>query len=166
MRQLISFLVLAGTFFLLIPVVDAAENKQEAYMSQWSSSCNALTASSAKICVMERHIFLDKANTKKLLTFGLRTASNEAPVMTIVLPLGVLLTDGVDVEIKKNIRKLPFIFCDSTGCIAQLRLDENIVELLSSSKIIIVNYRPINSKHTQMHLDITGFDDVYKKVKQ
>jgi invasion protein IalB len=143
-----------------------SDEKQNAFLSPWGNTCNATSAEAPKICVMERHLFLDKTSTKKLLTLGVRTAANEPPVMSIVLPLGVLLPVGVDVGFAKNSKKIPFIFCDSTGCIAQLRLDDSFLDDLSKSKLLNIKYQPINGKSTVINLDISGFADTYKKVKQ
>ena len=143
-----------------------SEVNREAFLSSWGNSCNAATASAPKICVMERHLFLDKSNSRKLLTFGVRTAANESPVMSIILPLGVLLPVGVDVSVGKSSQKLAFLFCDATGCIAQIRLDDSYLDDLSKEKVLSVKYQPVNGKATLINLDISGFADTYQKVKQ
>ncbi len=144
----------------------ASEVKQEAFLSSWGNNCNAASATAPKVCVMERHLFVDKTSTRKLLTFGVRTAANESPVMSIVLPLGALLPAGIEVTLAKTSKKLTFLFCDATGCIAQMRLDDSYLAELSKEKVLSVKYQPINGKPTLINLDISGFADSYKRVKQ
>lgn len=163
-KLLVSFFV--SCLIFSAPQSFASEQKQDAFLSPWGSTCSAANATASKICVLERHLFLDKTSTRKLVTFGIRTASNEPPVMSIVLPLGVLLPVGVEVGVTKTPKKLNFLFCDSTGCIAQLRLDDTYLDELSKSKVLNIKYQPINGKSTLINLDISGFGDAYKKVKQ
>jgi invasion protein IalB len=153
--------------FLFTPIVHANEVKQEAFLSDWNSTCGSQTVSSSKICVLEKHLFYDKSMTKKMISVGFRTALNEPVVMTIISPLGALISEGVEVDIKGlNNKKLPFIFCDQRGCVSQIQLNEEMLAGLRKQKIVPMKYQLLNSNKAIINFDIGGFELAFSKIKQ
>lgn len=145
----------------------ANDIKQEAFLSDWVSNCASQTVSSSKICVLEKHLFYDKSMTKKMITIGFRTAATEPIVMTIISPLGALISEGVEVDIKGlNNKKIPFIFCDQRGCISQIQLNEDMLTGLRKQKIVQMSYTLLNANKAVVNFDISGFDSAFSKIKQ
>lgn len=153
--------------FLFTPIVHANEVKQEAFLSDWNSTCGSQTVSSSKICVLERNLFGDKGMTQRMISLGFRTAANEPVVMTVISPLGALISEGVEVDIKGlNNKKLPFIFCDQRGCVSQIQLNEEILAGLRKQKIIPMKYQLLNANKAIVNFDISGFESAFSKIKQ
>ena len=158
---------IALVLFLLTSFAYAKDVKQEAFLSDWNSNCGSQTVSSSKICVLEKHLFYDKSMSKKMISIGFRTAANEPTVMTIISPLGALISEGVEVDIKglPN-KKLPFIFCDQGGCVSQIQLNDEMLSGLRKQKIIQMKYQLLNANKAVVNFDITGFDAAFAKIKQ
>ena len=158
---------IALVLFLLTSFAYAKDVKQEAFLSDWNSNCGSQTVSSSKICVLEKHLFYDKSMSKKMISIGFRTAANEPTVMTIISPLGALISEGVEVDIKglPN-KKLPFIFCDQGGCVSQIQLNDEMLSGLRKQKIIQMKYQLLNANKAVVNFDITGFDAAFSKIKQ
>ena len=158
---------IALVLFLLTSFAYAKDVKQEAFLSDWNSNCGSQTVSSSKICVLEKHLFYDKSMSKKMISIGFRTAANEPTVMTIISPLGALISEGVEVDIKGlSSKKLPFIFCDQGGCISQIQLNDEMLSGLRKQKIIQMKYQLLNANKAVVNFDITGFDAAFAKIKQ
>ena len=158
---------IALVLFLLTSFAYAKDVKQEAFLSDWNSNCGSQTVSSSKICVLEKHLFYDKSMSKKMISIGFRTAANEPTVMTIISPLGALISEGVEVDIKglPN-KKLPFIFCDQGGCVSQIQLNDEMLSGLRKQKIIQMKYQLLNANKAVVNFDIAGFDAAFAKIKQ
>lgn len=154
-------------FLLLASNANANDVKQEAYLSEWVSSCSSPTVTSNKICTLERHLFYDKTMSKKMVSIGFRTAVSEPVVLTIISPLGTLISEGVEVDIKGlTNKKLPFIFCDQRGCLSQVQLTEDLLATILKQKIIQLKYQLLNSNKAVVSFDVNGFDVTFAKVRQ
>ena len=159
--------ILFLSLFLIAPFIYANDVKQEAFLSDWNSTCGSPSVSSSKICVLEKHLFYDKSMTKKMISVGFRTAVNEPVVMTIISPLGALISEGVEVDIKGlSNKKLPFIFCDQRGCVSQIQLNEEMLAGLRKQKIITMKYQLLNANKAIVNFDISGFETAFSKIKQ
>ena len=154
-------------FLLLISSAHANDVTQEAFLSEWNSSCGSQTVSSSKICVLEKHLFYDKSMTKKMISIGFRTAASEPIVMTIISPLGALISEGVDVDLKGlSNKKLPFIFCDQRGCVSQIQINDEMFNALRKQKIVQMKYQLLNANKAVVNFDISGFDSAFSKISQ
>ncbi|QWD79434.1 invasion associated locus B family protein [Polynucleobacter sp. MWH-Spelu-300-X4] len=161
-RLLFLLCVLANPIFSI-----AADVKHDAYISSWSSSCNSSTASSAKVCVMEKHLFYDKSMSQRMVSVGLRTAQNEAVVLTLVTPLGALISEGLTLDLQGlEEKKLSFLFCDQTGCVTQIKLTDDMLASLKKKKTLVLKYQAFNANKAVINFDFSGFDSVFEKIKQ
>jgi invasion protein IalB len=159
--------ILFLSLFLIAPFIYANDVKQEAFLSDWNSACGSQSVSSSKVCALDRHMFYDTAMTKKMISVGFRTAVNEPVVMTIISPLGALISEGVEVDIKGlSNKKLPFIFCDQRGCVSQIQLNEEMLAGLRKQKIIPMKYQLLNANKAIVNFDISGFESAFSKIKQ
>ena len=159
--------ILFLSLFLIAPFIYANDVKQEAFLSDWNSTCGSQTVSSAKICVLERNLFSDKGLTQRMISLGFRTTANESVVMTVISPLGTLISEGVEVDVKGlSNKKLPFIFCDQRGCVSQIQLNEEMLAGLRKQKIITMKYQLLNANKAIVNFDISGFETAFSKIKQ
>jgi invasion protein IalB len=62
----------------------------------------------------------------------LRTADREARLLRVLAPLGVLLPNGLGLNVDgTDMGRVAFVRCLPNGCIAEVELDEEIVKVLS-----------------------------------
>ena len=152
---------------LLSNMLEAADLKQEAFLSDWLSSCNSQSVNSPKVCGLERNLFYDKTMSKRMISIGFRTVASEPIVMTIISPLGSLISEGVEVDIKGlEGKKLPFILCDQRGCLSQMQLTNEMLVSLNKQKTLMMKYQLVNANKAIVNFDLTGFDVSFAKIKQ
>ena len=102
-----------------------------------------------------------------MISIGFRTAASEPIVMTIISPLGALISEGVDVDLKGlSNKKLPFIFCDQRGCVSQIQINDEMFNALRKQKIVQMKYQLLNANKAVVNFDISGFDSAFSKISQ
>lgn len=163
----IKITLLVGYFILSNGIAFAKESKQDVYLTDWISSCTSKTLNSSKVCVIERNVFFDKNMSRRMLSFSVRTSQGEAPVLTIISPLGALISEGLELDSGDlPFPKLPFIFCDQFGCVSQTKLTSEQLNLIMSKKSLLMKYQLLNSNKAVVNFDLNGFDSAYSKIKQ
>jgi invasion protein IalB len=65
----------------------------------------------------------------------LRTADGKSRLLRVVAPLGVLLPSGLGLRIDDaDIGRAGFVRCLTTGCIAEVVLEDNLINQLKNGK--------------------------------
>lgn len=156
------FLAIQGSEIL------AKEAEMSFFASPWQSKCQETPPSKEKICVLEKYIFEDKNQRNRVGGIGVRTSSlNKNTVITIISPLGISLSSGVEVGANgENSSNHPFIFCDNGGCVSQFVADEKLLSLLSNKKEISLGYQLLNGKKIVINVGLENFKDLYNTIKQ
>ncbi|CAN4267379.1 COG5342 Invasion protein B, involved in pathogenesis [Methylophilaceae bacterium] len=168
MKLIKLLLCLLGTQLAFTSSAAAAEDKQQqAYISPWLSACNSSSAKSEKICTIERRVFSDQAMTKKMASIVFRTAPGKPTFVTILSPLGALISEGVQVEIQgqKQI-KLPFLFCEQVGCISQTELSPQDLDAFAKAKTVNFKYQLLNAQKAIIAIDMTEFKKSFEAISQ
>lgn len=70
-----------------------------------------------------------------LLVIVLKTADNKSRLLRVVAPLGVLLPAGLGLKIDQtDVGRAGFVRCLNTGCIAEVVMDDTLLERLKSGQ--------------------------------
>jgi invasion protein IalB len=95
-------------------------------------------------------------------------ASEEADAgVTVVTPLGTLLTNGVILQIDGGeTRQYPFGWCSRVGCFARFGLAPASVDGMKRGKAGKITLLSVNAPQTPVTLDLslTGFTDAYNSL--
>jgi invasion protein IalB len=88
--------------------------------------------------------------------------------VTVVTPLGTLLTNGVVMQIDSGeARQYPFAWCSQVGCFARFGLDQVAVDVMKrgrGGKITLLSVGAPESPVT-LDLSLTGFTDAYNSLE-
>jgi invasion protein IalB len=94
--------------------------------------------------------------------------ADAAAGVTVVTPLGTLLTNGVVVQIDSGeARQYPFAWCSQVGCFARFGLDQVAVDVMKrgrGGKITLLSVGAPESPVT-LDLSLTGFTDAYNSLE-
>ncbi|HYD48215.1 MAG TPA: invasion associated locus B family protein [Terriglobales bacterium] len=82
----------------------------------------------------------------------------DEPVLTLLVPLGVLLPPGllVDVEGYDQL-KVPLQRCDGNGCLGLLEMKQQLVEAFRKGKEASVTFFNVAGKANKVRISLTGF---------
>lgn len=128
----------------------------------WLVRCEKVDAVSEP-CTMTQKIL--SQDGKQQLAEANIAKNGDATLLTIVVPLGVYLPAGVELEVVDwEKRKYEYSFCATSGCFVNELLDEKIVELLRKKDKAVLTLHTTETEKVNVPISISGFLDAYKKL--
>ena len=90
-------------------------------------------------------------------------------VFQITVPTGRLIPAGIKVKVddKKEVT-IPYAFCFPQSCMAEVQLDDNLINLLKSGKAMVVSSTNFQNKPNPVNVTLEGFSGAYdgEAIKQ
>ncbi|MDN2566810.1 invasion associated locus B family protein [Aquibium sp. A9E412] len=99
----------------------------------WSIICDTPPGASSEQCAMMQNVVAEDRQEIGLSVVVLRTADQKAEILRVLAPLGVLLPNGLGLNVDgRDIGRAYFVRCFQDGCYAEVILEEQLVETLST----------------------------------
>ena len=97
----------------------------------WSIICDIPAGATGEQCVMLQNVVAEDRPEVGLSVVVLKTADNKAEILRVLAPLGVLLPNGLGLNVDgKDIGRAYFVRCFQDGCYAEVILEEPLLETL------------------------------------
>lgn len=128
----------------------------------WSIICDTPPGASGEQCAMMQNVVAEDRPEIGLSVVVLRTADNKAEILRVLAPLGVLLPNGLGLNVDgKDIGRAYFVRCFQDGCYAEVILEDQLLETLKSgtSATFIVFQTP--EEGVGIPVDLEGFGQGY-----
>lgn len=104
----------------------------------WQMSCDTPPGASFEQCAIIQNVLAEDQPNIGLSVIVLRTADREARLLRVLAPLGVLLPNGLGLNVDgTDMGRVAFVRCLPNGCIAEVELDEDIIKVLSEGETAI-----------------------------
>lgn len=101
----------------------------------WQLRCETPAGAASEQCALVQNIVAEDRPNITLLVIVLKTADRKSRLLRIVAPLGILLTGGLGVRVDNaDVGRAGFIYCVTTGCVAEVNLEDNFINQLKSGK--------------------------------
>ncbi|WP_274425105.1 invasion associated locus B family protein [Chelativorans sp. YIM 93263] len=126
----------------------------------WSIVCDTPAGAADEQCAMMQNVVADDRPEVGLSVVVLRTADNEAEILRVLAPLGVLLPNGLGLNVDgEDIGRAYFVRCFQDGCYAEVILEDELLETLGNgeSATFIVFQTP--EEGIGIPVDLDGFDE-------
>lgn len=174
-RQLVAgrLAVVARLSILLMflaPLVFAAgaaraQGVVKSKFGDWEIRCDTPAGASAEQCALIQSVTAeDKANVN-LVVIVLKTSDGKSRLLRVIAPLGVLLPNGLGLHIdQSNIGSAGFVKCLPTGCIAEVIMDDKLVEQLKTGKTATFVIHQTPDEGIGLPLALNGFKEGYAKL--
>ena len=133
----VPFLLLAGVSLVLFaPLAPAfAQGVVKGKHGDWLVRCETPPGASKEQCAMVQSITADDRPNIFLVVIVLKTADGKDRLLRVVAPLGVLITSGLGLKIDgADIGHAGFGRCIATGCIAEVVLEDKLLDQLKTGK--------------------------------
>ena len=89
-----------------------------------------------------------------------------AAQMTIQLPLGLNLTEAVQIKVDGGaVERQPIQTCTNVGCFVSMALSEKLIAAMRGGKQLKVTVQDPNKKPVEMSLPLLGFGLAYDKAR-
>jgi invasion protein IalB len=137
-----------------------AQGTIRAEHGDWQLSCDTPPGASAEQCAIIQNVLAEDQPNVGLSVIVLKTADGEARLLRVLAPLGVLLPNGLGLNVDgTDLGRVAFVRCLPNGCIAEVELDDEIVSTLTEGNeaIFVVFKTPEEGVGIPVSLD--GFKD-------
>lgn len=153
----------------LFPALDAGAQPQNGTVRSthgaWSILCDTPAGASSEQCAMMQNVVAEDRPEMGLSVVVLRTADGKAEILRVLAPLGVLLPNGLGLNVDgEDIGRAYFVRCFQDGCYAEVILEDELVETLKNgeSATFIVFQTP--EEGIGIPVDLNGFADGFEAL--
>jgi invasion protein IalB len=126
----------------------------------WSIICDTPAGATAEQCAMMQNVVAEDRPEIGLSVVVLRTADNKAEILRVLAPLGVLLPNGLGLNVdNKDIGRAYFVRCFQDGCYAEVILEQQLLDTLKSGKAATFIVFQTPEEGIGIPVDLTGFSE-------
>lgn len=101
----------------------------------WQMRCEVPPGAKTEQCALVQNVAAEDRPNLTLLVIVLKTADQKSRLLRVVAPLGVLLPSGLGLKIDdKDIGRAGFVRCLTTGCVAEVVMDDALLAQLKTGK--------------------------------
>jgi invasion protein IalB len=151
--------ILAAT--LVGPQASAQQSgKVRSTHGAWSIICDTPAGATAEQCAMMQNVVADDRPEIGLSVVVLRTADNKAEILRVLAPLGVLLPNGLGLNVDgKDIGRAYFVRCFQDGCYAEVILEKTLLDTFRSGTAATFIVFQTPEEGIGIPVDLKGFGD-------
>lgn len=155
------------------PAAVQTATKQAPSSGVWAVRCDDPKTGKSKHCEAFQRLLITKKGSKepkRLVEFaiGYKTDGKKKDDVAgiLILPLGVLVTDPVDIEIdEKKDFTAQIRYCDSNGCYAFADIPAAMMEKMVKGNKLVVKARAANGHNVHIVMSLAGLGAALEKIK-
>lgn len=163
-KSLVLVTALAGIWLLMI-TASFAQGAVKSSHGAWSMVCETPPGAASEQCALMQNVVAQDRSEVGLSVVILRTADGKSEIMRVLAPLGVLLPNGLGLNVDgKDIGRAYFVRCFQDGCYAEVILEGQLLEDLKkgTTATFIVFQTP--EEGIGIPVDLSGFSEGYAKI--
>lgn len=175
-RIMVQFLL----FILISAGTSLAQGQLKASFGEWQHRCEAQAANGAEQCILIQNV-QDEADINlaivilkvedPLATQDARKKNEKADpvrrlVLRVIVPLGILLPRGLGLKVDdKEIGTTGFVRCLESGCVAEVDMDDPLVEAFKKGKTALFAIYLTPEEGRGLPVKLTGFEQGLLQLK-
>jgi invasion protein IalB len=131
----------------------------------WEMRCETPPGASREQCAMIQSVAAEDKPNMNLVVIVLKTADGKSRLLRVIAPLGVLLPAGLGLNIDQGDKgRAGFVRCLPSGCVAEVVMDDKLLEELRTGKIATFIVFETPEQGTGIPMTLTGFRDGFDKL--
>jgi invasion protein IalB len=131
----------------------------------WVTRCETPPGAQHEQCAILVSVVDPERPNLILVIIVLNTADRKVRLMRVIAPLGVLLPPGVSLRIDEtDAGRLSFLQCLPNGCIAQLAMDDALIDKLKNGKTATLGIFQTPEQGVGMQAPLAGFKQAYEQL--
>ena len=124
----------------------------------WSVICDTPGGAANEQCALMQNVVAEDRPEVGLSVVVLRTADNRAEILRVLAPLGVLLPNGLGLNVDgKDIGRAYFVRCFQDGCYAEVILEKPLLDTLRSGTAATFIVFQTPEEGIGIPVDLAGF---------
>jgi invasion protein IalB len=150
---------------LLAPLPVLAQGIVKAQYGDWQMSCDTPPGVSFEQCAIIQNVTAEDQPNVGLSVIVLKTADQQARLLRVLAPLGVLLPNGLGLNVDgTDMGRVAFVRCLPNGCVAEVVMDDALLNQLSngSNAIFVVFKTP--EEGIGIPVSLNGFKDGFANL--
>ncbi len=157
--------ILTAAALLLLPqyVLDAAAQSGGTVRSKhggWAIICDTPPGALVEQCALMQNVVAEDRPEVGLSVVVLRTADNKAEILRVLAPLGVLLPNGLGLNVDgKDIGRAYFVRCFQDGCYAEVILEKQLLDTFKAGKAATFIVFQTPEEGIGIPVDLNGFSE-------
>ncbi len=160
-RLLLPALLLCGAA-AWTPALAQQNETVKATHGAWSMVCSTPPGASAEQCAMMQNVVAEERPEMGLSVVVFRTADNKAEILRVLTPLGVLLPNGLGLNVDgKDIGRAYFARCFEDGCYAEVILEKQLLDTFKTGKSAIFIVFQAPEEGIGIPVDLSGFAEAF-----
>jgi invasion protein IalB len=157
--------VLLGLFLLALPLPALAQGVVKAQYGDWQMSCDTPPGASFEQCAIIQNVTAEDQPNVGLSVIVLKTADQQARLLRVLAPLGVLLPNGLGLNIDGvDMGRVAFVRCLPNGCVAEVVMDDSLLKQLSTGKTAIFVVFKTPEEGIGIPVSLNGFKDGFGQL--
>jgi len=131
----------------------------------WVTRCETPPGAQHEQCAIVLSVVDQERPSLILVVIVLNTADRKARLMRVIAPLGVLLPPGVSLRIDEaDAGRLNFLQCLPNGCVAQLAMDDALIDKLKNGKTATLGIFQTPEQGVGVQAPLAGFKEGYEQL--
>jgi invasion protein IalB len=166
----LAILSLVSGLLLAISHASAAESQPQGGAvrgkhGDWATRCETPPGAAHEQCAIVLSVVDQDRPNVILVIIVLNTADRKTRLMRVIAPLGVLLPPGVSLRIDNaEAGRLSFLQCLPNGCVAQLAMDEALIDKLKKGKTATLGIFQTPEEGVGVQAPLAGFKEAYEQL--
>ncbi|GLK74167.1 invasion associated locus B family protein [Ancylobacter dichloromethanicus] len=142
----------------------AAQGVVRSVHGEWQIRCDTPPGAQSEQCVLLQSVQADDRPNVGLTAIVLKMRDTGKSLLRVLAPLGVLLPSGLGLIIDDApIGSVGFVRCVPNGCVAEVEMDDKLMERLRNGKkaIFVIRETPEPDEGIGIPLNLNGFGPGY-----
>jgi invasion protein IalB len=164
LRQQVAPACLAVTV-AAAPCAAWAQGPVKSKFGDWEMRCETPAGASREQCALIQSVVAEDKSNVNLVVIVLKTSDGKSRLLRVIAPLGVLLPNGLGLKIDQtDIGRAGFVKCLPTGCIAEVVMDDKLIDQLKGGKTATFIIHQVPDEGIGLPLTLQGFKDGFAKL--
>jgi invasion protein IalB len=160
----LSRLVLTGLIALpaafALPAQALAQGTVKSSHGDWELRCDTPPGAQSEQCVIMQFVTAEDRDNVGLTVIVLKTADQQARILRVLAPLGVLLPRGLGLRIDEtDMGSAGFVRCLPNGCVAEVIMDDALVEQMGKGETATFVIFQTPEEGIGIPISLTGFKE-------
>ena len=165
LNRLVARLGLAAALAATFVIPASAQGTVRGEYGDWQMSCDTPPGASFEQCAIIQNVMAEDEPNVGLSVIVLRTADREARMLRVLAPLGVLLPNGLGLNVDgQDMGRVAFVRCLPNGCIAEVILDDSLIQTLSEGEEAIFVVFKTPEEGIGIPVSLNGFDEGFAQL--
>ena len=158
-RSVVPLAIAAGAM-LVSAAAFAQQGDVRSTHGAWSVVCDTPAGASSEQCALMQNVVAEDRPEVGLSVVVLRTADNRAEILRVLAPLGVLLPNGLGLNVDgKDIGRAYFVRCFQDGCYAEVILEQPLLDTLRNGQAATFIVFQTPEEGIGIPVDLAGFSE-------